>query len=50
MILVPLKSNGIVFRWKKPVGKPSGRWEDAVWRDAVDLFQIRNWQAAARKM
>jgi hypothetical protein len=29
------------------VGKPRGRWEGAVRRDAVDLLAIRNWKAAA---
>ena len=31
------------------MGKPRGRWEVAVWKDAVDLLQIRNWKLAARK-
>jgi hypothetical protein len=31
------------------MGKPRGRWDDDVWSDAVDLLQIRNWKAAARK-
>jgi len=29
------------------VGQPRSRREDAVWRDDVDLFQIRDWQTAA---
>ena len=37
------------MRRKKSVGKPRSRWEDAVRTDAVDLFQIRNCKAAARK-
>jgi hypothetical protein len=32
-----------------PMGKPRGRWEAVVWSYAVDLLQIRNWKAAARK-
>jgi len=39
----------VCFGGRRPVGKASGRWEDAVWRDAVDFLQIRNWQAAIRK-
>ena len=31
------------------MGKPRGRWEAVVWSYAVDLLQIRNWKAAARK-
>jgi hypothetical protein len=31
------------------LGKPRGRWQDAVWRLVVDLPQIRNWKVAARK-
>ena len=32
------------------MGKPKVRWKDAVWRDTVDKFQLRNWKAAARKI
>jgi len=31
------------------VGKPRNRWKDAVWREALNLLQIRNWKAAAGK-
>jgi hypothetical protein len=31
----------------RPVGQPRNRREDAVWRDDVDLFQIRDWKTAA---
>jgi hypothetical protein len=31
------------------VRNPRGRWEDAVWREALELLQIRNWKAAAGK-
>jgi hypothetical protein len=34
---------------RRPVGKPRSRWEEAVRTDAVDLFQIRNCKAVARK-
>jgi hypothetical protein len=30
------------------VGKTRGRWENAVWSDAVDLRQVRNFKAIAR--
>jgi hypothetical protein len=40
---------GECSRRRRPVGKPRGRWEDAVRRDAVDLLQIRNWKGAATK-
>jgi hypothetical protein len=39
---------GGCFGGRRPVGKPRERWEDAVWRDAVDFLQIRKWKAAAR--
>ena len=29
--------------------KDIGRWKDDVWRGAVDLLQILNWKAAARR-
>jgi hypothetical protein len=32
---------------ERPVGMG---WVDAVWRDAVDLFQVRNEKAAARNV
>jgi hypothetical protein len=38
----------MIFRKKKHVGKPRGRWEDGVWRDVVDLLHIRKWKAADR--
>jgi hypothetical protein len=31
------------------VGKSRSRLEDAVWKDTVDLFQIRDRRVAARK-
>lgn len=31
------------------MGKPRDRWEDAVWRGAVGLLQIRKWKATVRK-
>jgi hypothetical protein len=34
---------------RRPVRKSSSRWQDAVRTDAVDLFQIRDCKAAARK-
>ena len=38
------------FRSKKACGKAyKSRWQDAVWRQAVDLLQKRNWKAATRK-
>jgi hypothetical protein len=30
-----------------PVGKPRGRMEDALWRQEVNLVQVRNWKEAA---
>jgi hypothetical protein len=42
---IPKKSN----RRKKVCGKPRDRWEDVVWKDAIDLLWIRNWKAATRK-
>jgi hypothetical protein len=40
---------GRCFGGRRPVGKPRGRWEDTVTRVTVDLLQIRNWKATARK-
>ena len=31
------------------MGKRGGRWQHAVRGDAVDILQILNWKAAARK-
>jgi len=35
------------FGGLRPVGQPRSRREDAIWRDDVDLFQIRDWKMAA---
>jgi len=37
------------FVGRRCVGKPRVRWEDAVWKDDVNLLQIRNPKAAGRK-
>jgi len=37
------------FGRRRPLGKLRGRWDDVVWRDAIDLLHIRNWKMAARK-
>jgi len=29
--------------------KPGGSWVDAVWMNAVDLLQKRDWKVAARR-
>jgi hypothetical protein len=42
------KSNGS-FTGIKSVGKSRNRWKDDVWREALELLQIRNWKAIARK-
>jgi len=42
---IPKKSN----RRKEVCGKPRGRLEDVVWKDAIDLLWIRNWKAETRK-
>lgn len=31
------------------MANPRSRWEDAVWRDAVDFLQLQIWRAAARE-
>jgi hypothetical protein len=33
---------------RKFLGKPRGRWEDVVRREAVDFLKIKNWNSAAR--
>jgi predicted molibdopterin-dependent oxidoreductase YjgC len=43
------KVTGGCFRVTRPVVQPTGRWQDAVWREAVDLLQTRNWRTAATK-
>jgi hypothetical protein len=45
----PQKTNGRMFRRKKACAKPRGRWEEVIMKDAVDLLQIRNWKATAKK-
>ena len=37
------------FGVRNPVEKTRGRWKDDVWWGVVDLMQIWNWKAAARK-
>ena len=37
------------FGGRNTVEKTRDRWNDGVWRSAVDLLQICNWKAAARK-
>jgi hypothetical protein len=39
---------GRYFGGRSHVGKPRGRWENAVCKYSVGLFQIRNWKSAAR--
>jgi hypothetical protein len=34
---------------RRSVREHRGRWEDAVWRVAVNLLQIRKWKASARR-
>jgi len=33
---------------RRPVGKPRGRWWDAVDRDAKRMLKCRNWRRSAR--
>jgi hypothetical protein len=40
---------GGYFGGLRPVGQSRSRRKDAVWRDDVDLFQIRDWKTAARE-
>jgi hypothetical protein len=47
MIVVSPITGGF-FGEKKPVGKPRGRWEDAVRRADVGLLQTRKGKAGAR--
>ena len=48
MILV-LKKVGRSFGGIRHVGRPRSRWEQAVWRDAVESLEIQNWKVAGRK-
>jgi len=34
---------------RKPLGKQRGRWEDAVWRCAVNLLQVRDRRAPRKR-
>jgi hypothetical protein len=43
------KVTGGSFRRRNPMGKPTGRWKNAVWRDDIYLLQIWNWKLAAKK-
>jgi hypothetical protein len=37
---------GGYFGGLRPVGQPRSRREDAIWKDDVDLFQMRHWKMA----
>jgi hypothetical protein len=39
---------GRCFGGIRHVGKPRSRWEQAVWRVAVDSLEIHNWKVAGR--
>jgi hypothetical protein len=43
------KVMGRCFLGRRHIGKPRIRWEDAVWKDVVNLLQIRNPKVTARK-
>jgi hypothetical protein len=43
------KVMGGCFVGRRRMGKSRIRWEDAVWKDDVNLHQVRNPKAAARK-
>lgn len=30
-----------MFGGRKPLGKHRGRWEDAIWRDAISLLKVQ---------
>jgi len=38
-----------MFGGRKPLGKQRGRWEDAVWRYAVNLLQVQDRKAARKR-
>ena len=40
---------GECFKETRPAGKPSGNWQEAVWRDVSGLSQIRNGKTVARR-
>ena len=40
---------GECFKETRPAGKPSGNWQEAVWRDISGLSQIRNGKTVARR-
>ena len=43
------KKKGICTGRRRHEGNPRSRWEDAVWRDAVDLLHVHTWKVAAKK-
>jgi hypothetical protein len=45
---IPKKTMQVQFGGRRTVGRPRGRWEDAVWVDAERLLGIRHWKTAAR--
>jgi hypothetical protein len=45
----PTKIRGECFKEIRPAGKPGSKWQEAIWRDILGLFQIRDGKTAARK-
>jgi len=48
MLVYRKQFNGAIFGGSRPVEKRAGRWKYAVRRDAIELFELRNWKAEAR--
>jgi len=45
----PQESNGRMFGGRKTLGKQRSGWEDAVWRYAINLLQVRDRKAARKR-
>jgi hypothetical protein len=43
---IPKKALNAKFGGTRTVGRPIGRWEDVVRRDAAGMIQCRNWKRA----
>jgi hypothetical protein len=47
--LIPQKAVRERFGRRMPLGELRGRWENAVWRDAIDLLHIQYWKVATKR-
>jgi hypothetical protein len=43
-----MKVIGGYFGGRRPVEQPTGRWENTLWRDGIDLLQTRSWNEVVK--